>query len=83
MSQGNEMDFASITLSRLLFVPVTSPYIYEPTQMAQTTPVNMIFTLKGELPAQARSTAEFRKLASVSNTVEKTSKAMVGVPFFA
>lgn len=32
VSQGNELDFASITLSRLLFIPVKNPYIFEPIQ---------------------------------------------------
>ena len=32
VSQGNEKDFASIELSRLLFIPLNNPYVYEPSQ---------------------------------------------------
>lgn len=47
------------------------------------TPVSMIFTLKGELPAQVRSMVEFQSLKSITNKVDKASKAAVAVPFIA
>jgi len=85
VSQGKEMDYASVTLSRLLFIPLNFPYIFEPTQKVkeQKTSMNMIFTLKGELPAQARSVAEFLTLESVSDKMDKASKATIAIPFLA
>ena len=79
------MDYASVTLSRLLFIPLNFPYIFEPTQKVkeQKMSMNMIFTLKGELPAQARSVAEFLTLESVSNKMDKASKATIAIPFIA